>query len=215
MNILIVSESFVIRDSIGNLLKKTLQPTDIKIVSNLEGIDNEELSKLDFAFIDVRSENIEVVETLAKIKSIFKKLRIMILDFKKDKEIFSVLTKMGIDGYILNISEEDEFMYIVKKVLNGKKFYDSELLQYIINRPINYEAQKLTNREFAVLKQVAKGLSNKDIAINLDVTDYTIKKHVSKILSKLNLKNRQDIVIYARDNNLLDNEKTKTKANAN
>lgn len=213
MNILIVSESFVIRDSIGNLLKKTLQPADIKIVSNLDGIESKDLSKLDFAFIDVKSENIEVVDTLAKIKSIFKKLRIMILDFKKDKEIFSVLTKMGIDGYILNISEEDEFMYIVKKVLNGKKFYDSELLQYIINRPINYEAQKLTNREFAVLKQVAKGLSNKDIAINLDVTDYTIKKHVSKILSKLNLKNRQDIVIYARDNNLLDNEKTKANAN--
>lgn len=205
MNILIISESFVIRDSIGNLFKRELQSNDIKVVPNLDSIESKEMYNLDFVFIDVRSHKIYEVEAISKIKSMFKKLKIMILDFNKDKELFLKLTKLEIDGYILNILEEDEFMYIVRKILNGKKFYDSELLQYVIDKSLNYETQKLTNKEFTVLKQVAKGLSNKEIATNLAVTDYTIKKHVSKILSKLKLKNRQDILIYARENKLLDN----------
>ena len=62
----------------------------------------------------------------------------------------------------------------------------------------------LTNREKCVLNYVCKGLSNKDIANELKITDYTIKKHVSNILSKLNLRNRQDIIIYAKENHILD-----------
>ncbi len=57
--------------------------------------------------------------------------------------------------------------------------------------------EDLTKKEEQVMKFLIKGLSNKNIAKEVDVTEYTIKKHVSSILSKLNLKNRQDIIIYA------------------
>ena len=62
----------------------------------------------------------------------------------------------------------------------------------------------LTNKEKSVLKYVCKGLTNKNIAEELNVTDYTIKKHVSSILHKLNLKNRQDIIIYAKGSGIID-----------
>lgn len=204
MNILVVSESFITRDSLCKLFTDVFQPADIKVVRNLEGLDNRYLSKLDFTVIDVQQNNIGIVETLSNIKNVFRNLKVMVLDSSRDIDLFLTLTKMGIDAYIIDVSDKDEFIYITKKVIRGKKFYDSELLQYVLNKPANKEVQKLTKRELDVLRQVANGLANKDIANNLGVTDYTIKKHVSKILSKLNLRNRQDIVIYARGNNMLD-----------
>ena len=93
---------------------------------------------------------------------------------------------------------------IIKRVLNGKKFYDSELLQYTIHNEKTNNGIDLTNREKCVLNYVCKGLSNKDIANELRVTDYTIKKHVSNILSKLHLRNRQDIILYEQDNHIID-----------
>ena len=105
---------------------------------------------------------------------------------------------------ILNIDDKDEFIYIIKRVLNGKKFYDSELLQYTIHNEKTNNEIDLTNREKCVLNYVCKGLSNKDIANELKVTDYTIKKHVSNILSKLHLRSRQDIILYAQDNHIID-----------
>ncbi|WP_278682875.1 response regulator transcription factor, partial [Paraclostridium bifermentans] len=77
-----------------------------------------------------------------------------------------------------------------------KKFFDSDLLGNFKNECVsNFE--DLTKKEEQVMKFLIKGLSNKNIAKEVDVTEYTIKKHVSSILSKLNLKNRQDIIIYA------------------
>ena len=204
MKILVVSESFIIRDSLNHILNEILDTDDIITVSNLNNVLDKELLEIDFSFIDVNKNNISIVERLSKIRRQFKSLKIMILDSKKDIELFIKSIDYGIDGYILNIDDKDEFIYIIKKVLNGKKFYDSELLQYTIHNEKTNNEIDLTNREKCVLNYVCKGLSNKDIANELKVTDYTIKKHVSNILSKLHLRNRQDIILYAQDNHIID-----------
>ena len=204
MKILVVSESFIIRDSLNHLLNEILDTDDIITVSNLNNVLDKELLEIDFSFIDVNKNNINIVKRLSKIRRKFKSSKIMILDSKKDIELFIKSVDYGIDGYILNIDDKDEFIYIIKKVLNGKKFYDSELLQYTIHNEKTNNEIDLTNREKCVLNYVCKGLSNKDIANELKVTDYTIKKHVSNILSKLHLRNRQDIILYAQDNHIVD-----------
>lgn len=204
MKILVLSESFIIRDSLNHILNEILDTDDIITVSNLNNVLDKELLEIDFSFIDVNKNNINIVKRLSKIRRKFKSSKIMILDSKKDIELFIKSVDYGIDGYILNIDDKDEFIYIIKKVLNGKKFYDSELLQYTIHNEKTNNEIDLTNREKCVLNYVCKGLSNKDIANELKVTDYTIKKHISNILSKLHLRNRQDIILYAQDNHIID-----------
>ena len=204
MKILVVSESFIIRDSLNHILNEILDTDDIITVSNLNNVLDKELLEIDFSFIDVNKNNINIVKRLSKIRRKFKSSKIMILDSKKDIELFIKSVDYGIDGYILNIDDKDEFIYIIKRVLNGKKFYDSELLQYTIHNEKTNNEIDLTNREKCVLNYVCKGLSNKDIANELKVTDYTIKKHISNILSKLHLRNRQDIILYAQDNHIID-----------
>ena len=202
MKILVLSESFIIRDSLNHLLNETLNTNDIITSSNANHLSNEDLLEVDLSFIDIN--NINIVERLSKIRNKFENHKIMILDSQKDIELFIKSVDYGIDGYILNIDDKDEFIYIIKRVLNGKKFYDSELLQYTIHNEKTNNEIDLTNREKCVLNYVCKGLSNKDIANELRVTDYTIKKHVSNILSKLHLRNRQDIILYEQDNHIID-----------
>ena len=204
MKVLVVSESFIIRDSLNHLLNEILDTNDIITASTTNDLSNEDLLEIDFSLIDVNKNNISIVERLSKVKNKSKSPKIMILDTRKDVEIFLKSVDYGVDGYILNIDDKDEFIYIVKKVINGKKFYDSELLQYSISKEKTNSETDLTNREKCVLNYVCKGLSNKDIANELKITDYTIKKHISSILNKLHLRNRQEIIIYARDNHIID-----------
>ena len=204
MNVLIVSESFIVRDSLNHLFNDIFDAKNIKSVSNINELSNEELINIDFSFIDINKNNSDVLNRLSEKKNRYNSLKIMVLDGNKDRELFLKSIDYGIDGYILNISDKEEFIYMVKKVLNGKKFYDSEVLQYRVSEERVNNETVLTNREKNVLRHVCKGLSNIDIANELNVTDYTIKKHVSSILNKLKLKNRKDIIIYAKDNHLLD-----------
>ena len=204
MNVLIVSESFIVRDSVNNLFNYTFNCKNINAISNTNELLNEELKSIDFLFIDINKENIEILKRLSKIKDKSKKTKIMVLDSKRDMDIFLKAIEYGVDGYTLNISDKEEFVYLINKILNGKKFYDPEVLQYKMSRVSVNNENILTNKEKSVLKYVCKGLTNKNIAEELNVTDYTIKKHVSSILHKLKLKNRKDIIIYAKGSGMID-----------
>lgn len=203
MKVLIISESFIVRDSLSNLFKEIFDNVYIESASNKNEFETKDLSNFNFIFIDATIRDTEIVNIVENIRRISQDAKMMVMDVRKNKNLFLELVKLGVDGYILNILDKEEFIYIVKRIMMGKKFYDSELLQESIENQIDTTNVKLTQREFSVLTYVCKGFSNKEIAKALAVTDYTIKKHVSSILHKLHLKNRQDIIIYARDNNLV------------
>ena len=112
MKILVLSESFIIRDSLNHILNEILDTDDIITVSNLNNVLDKELLEIDFSFIDINKNNINIVERLSKIRNKFENLKIMILDSQKDIELFIKSVDYGIDGYILNIDDKDEFIYI-------------------------------------------------------------------------------------------------------
>ncbi|WP_195946169.1 response regulator transcription factor [Paraclostridium bifermentans] len=195
MNFLVVSECFLFRNSLTHLFENIFDDMNVKSLPNLKDISIEDIMNSELLFLDSNSQQNYITKAVKDIKK-FKDIKIIILDTKKDKSLFLDLLKVGIDGYILDISDEDDFKYIIKKIINGKKFFDSDLLGNSKNECVS-KFENLTKKEEQVMKFLVKGLSNKNIAKEVDVTEYTIKKHVSSILSKLNLKNRQDIMIYA------------------
>lgn len=198
MKSLVVSEFFLVRNSLKHLFKNIFDEADIKVLSDLKDISKEDILCSELLFLDSNSQKNNVVKIVEDIRS-FKDIKIIILDTKKDKSSFLDLIKIGIDGYILDISDEDDFQYIIKKIINGKKFFDSDLLQNPkVESLVNFK--NLTKKEEKVMKFLSSGLSNKSIAKELDVTEYTIKKHVSSILSKLKLRNRKEITLYAIEN---------------
>ena len=202
MNLLLATESFVVRESLENLFCNMLWDPQILSISDLTKIDLEEISDLDFIFVDIKEGWESHIKVINEAKILFPNVKVMILGRNNDKTLFEKVVELGIEGYIKGFSEKEEFIFILKKVLQGQKVYESDLVQSLLydNRKKNING--LTKREIEVLLELGKGLNNKQISQNLFITEHTVKKHISNILDKLSLNNRQEAIIYLINNPL-------------
>ncbi|AUN14539.1 LuxR C-terminal-related transcriptional regulator [Paraclostridium sordellii] len=196
MNILLISNSFIIKDVLSQLFKNNLEVEKLITKNKLKDTKKEEFERIDFIFMDLNEAYIEDLNILEQIKKSFKDIRIMILDMKKNEKFFKKAVLMEVEGYIFNILEKEEFLSYVKKVLNGNKVYAPDLLKSIISAENSMKSDSLTNREKEIIQLIGEGLDNKQIAKKIYIEECTVKKHVSNILKKLNLRSRKDIIIY-------------------
>lgn len=199
MKLLIISKSFLVREAISNLFECEFSPSEIKVVFRLDEISETDIKEYNFIFIEVDSDNLIDLENVVSYKERYSDVKLLVLDAQKKQSIFNLATKWRVDGYILDIRDREEFIYVIKKILNGKKYYDADLVQSALSKKNTIDTSMLTSRENEVLAKVSKGCSNKEIAENLHITEYTVKKHVSSIFNKLNLSSRQDAIIYYRE----------------
>ncbi|MEK3883483.1 response regulator transcription factor [Paenibacillus sp. PL2-23] len=109
---------------------------------------------------------------------------------------------IGVQGVILKDSHPEELLFAVHTVHRGKKYYDFELLQPRLQDAQPDNEHQLTSKEHEVLQCLSEGLSNKEIANRLYITEYTVKKHVSQVLAKLNLSDRTKAALYFHSNKL-------------
>ena len=196
MNILIVSESFVMREYMEMLLINTFNNANIKAKKRLSESTEEELLQMDFILIDIYNEIVKDLKIIDYIKIKNKKLKTLVTDRDKNKNTFKKVLHYGIEGYITNTIEKDEFIFLLKKIISGKKIYETNLIENLVNNSLENKLDKLSKREKEVLDEISKGLNNKEISDNLFITESTVKKHVSNIFVKLNIKNRQEAIIY-------------------
>lgn len=195
MRVLITSDSFLFAESIGCSLKNIYDIIDV-CIEDINNIDKIYENKYDM-LIFYRTKDNDYFEEIINLKKIINKT--IIIDQLKDENILSICIEHDINAYITDIEDEYEFKYIINKVVKGDKFYDSKSMSKIIKKPRVEIELILTTREEEVMVEVGKGLSNRDIANMLGVTEFTIKKHLSNILSKLKLKSRKDIIVYVNE----------------
>ncbi|MGL4796566.1 MAG: response regulator transcription factor [Paraclostridium sp.] len=204
MSILVISDSFVIRDGVGSLLKEILNTDKLKLFSSIEEVKYKNLNKLEFVFVDIKKDDIHKLVEIYEIKNKLENVKVMILDTSKDKDILIKSVEYDFESYITSLADKEDLIYIIKKLSKGHRFYDSDLTKVILCNINKSGIEILTDREKEVLFKIADGFNNRDIADKLNITEYTVKKHVSSILSKLNLKSRKDAIIYVKDNLILD-----------
>lgn len=200
MNILLVSESFIIREALSNIFNNMFEDVFVRSISNIRELKSSNLVDINFVFLDVHNNSIDQLDVISEIKDMHNSIKVMILDYSKNKDIFVKSVTLGLDGYILGIGDKDDFIYSVNRMLSGKKIYDTDLLPEVLDIGSRNEIEILTMREREVLCLVSEGMNNRQIAGKLHITEYTVKKHVSSIFNKLNLKNRKDVIIYVKDN---------------
>ena len=196
MNILIVSEAFVIREYMEYFFKDLLEDVNVNVKRTLRETTKDELLQTDFILIDIHNDIVKDLKIIDYIKLKNKKLKALVIDRNKNKNTFKKVLDYGIEGYITNTIEKDEFIFLINKVLSGKKSYETDLIEVVVNSKTESNIEKLTKRECEVLKEMSKGLNNKEIGENLFITECTVKKHVSNIFQKLNIRNRQEAIIY-------------------
>ncbi|MCG1010225.1 response regulator transcription factor [Salinicoccus sp. ID82-1] len=149
----------------------------------------------------------------SRINDAFPEVKILILTMYDDEEYIVHTFKSGAKGYILKNSPDDELIRAIRKVHGGDRYVDPVLMDENIERLLNNEVMPeqlgepfsvLTRRELEILPLIAKGYGNKDIAEMLFVSVKTVEAHKSRIMEKLELSNRPELVEYAMKKKLID-----------
>ena len=159
--------------------------------------------------MDIRMPESNGIEGTKLIKEAFPEVKVLIVTTFQDTEYIVEAVQNGASGYLLKDSSPDAILDGIKVALSGKVVMDTVISEALLTKTSvekeeSFDAEKwgLTTREVELIAQVAKGLSNKEIAQTLFLSEGTVKNNISTILSKLELRDRTQLVIFAYENKL-------------
>lgn len=197
MDILVVDDHPLVVQGLISVLSLEKNVNHIYSASNIDEAMNElHNHQIDFAIIDLKlgdEDGLEIV-TQAKAKDYHTKL--IILTSSIQKEDFLRAKAMNVDGYVLKKAYVEDILYAFHVISRGKKFYDTEILEYK-TRYENSQLDELTTRELDVFMALGEGLDNNEIAHKLFISQNTVKKHMSNIMAKLEYEHRIQVAILA------------------
>lgn len=207
--VMIADDHSLVREGIKQLLEFD---GSIEIVSEaangIECLDKLESCVPDVLLLDINMPEKNGLEVLEEIKRKELDFRVLILTVHNELEYLLKAVDMGVDGYILKDSESAELKRAIQAVLDGENYIQASLIPALNNRLANRDIDKdkidsLTSRELEVLIQVANGMFNKEIAINLNISERTVKNHVSNIFKKIDVSDRTQAAVFAIKNNII------------
>ncbi len=158
--------------------------------------------KPDVIIMDLQMPQKSGLEAIIDIRKKMPDARILVVtSFAEDETVFSAI-KAGAQGYLLKDSTPEDLLHAIRDVYNGRLSLHPTIAAKVIqelHRPTNLKptSDPLTARELDILKCVAQGMTNQEIAAKLVVSERTVRTHVSNILSKLHLANRTQAALYA------------------
>lgn len=203
ITVMLIDDHRVVRQGLSDFLE--LQE-DIDIVGEAgSGEDGVQLAREllpDVVLMDLVMPGIDGVETTRRIKAVSPSTRVIVLtSFADDDKVFPAI-KAGAISYLLKDISPEELAHAIRAAQRNEAVLHPEVAAKLMQefsapRPNEAPVEQLTPREMDVLRLIAKGKSNKEIADTLIVSEKTIKTHVSNILSKLHLADRTQAAIYA------------------
>ena len=163
----------------------------------------------DVVLMDIRMPESNGIEGTKLIKEAFPEVKVLIVTTFQDTEYIVEAVQNGASGYLLKDSSPEAILDGIKVAMSGKVVMDTVISEALltnttVEKPVSFDAEKwgLTPREVELIQQVAQGLSNKEIAQTLFLSEGTVKNNISTILSKLELRDRTQLVIFAYENKL-------------
>ncbi len=192
------------------------QDTDIEVVGEADdGIVGTELATTlapDVVLLDVRMPRRSGVDACRAIKEAVPSAKIIMLTVSDEEGDLYETVKNGASGYLLKDSSIEEVAQAIRVVNEGQSLISPSMAVKLIDefkqmsKPDKQQstALKLTDRELEVLRLVARGLNNREVAKELFISENTVKNHVRNILEKLQLHSRMEAVMYAMKEKLLD-----------
>ena len=210
IKIMIADDHSMIREGLKSLLELE---GDIQVVAEAEdGVDCLEKLKIctpDVLLLDInmpRKNGLEVLQTLKSSKS---NVKVFILTFHNELEYLMKAVDIGEDGYILKDSESAELKKAIFSIVEGENYIQPSLIPSLNSKMIEKnrdegKIESLTKRELEVLKLLAVGMYNKEVAEKLNISERTVKNHVSNIFKKIEVTDRTQAAVFAIRNNLIE-----------
>lgn len=159
-----------------------------------EGLEQYRLHQPDITLMDLRMPGIGGVETIRAIRAEFPSAKIIVLStYQGDEDIYRAL-EAGAVTYLLKDMVAERMMTVIREVAGGGRPIPAEIAQQLSSRMLR---ASLTVREVEVLKLVARGMRNKQVAAELKISEETVQGHVKNILAKLSVHDRTEAVAIA------------------
>ena len=212
IHVLVVDDHPIVRRGLSNEIN--LDPQMQVIAEAADGVEAVEMARRlnpDVILMDAVMPNKNGIEATADILRENPLAKVLILtSFTEDERMLAAI-KAGALGYILKDRHPEEVLQAIRDTYDGKPYLNPStarrLLQALPWLDETATVVHLTSREKDVLTWVAKGAPNKEIATVLCIQEATVRTHVSNILSKLNLENRSQLVLYAVRTGLVEQKK--------
>jgi DNA-binding NarL/FixJ family response regulator len=213
-SVVIADDQAVVRGGLRMILEA--QP-DLEVVG--EASDGSEALDLirelgpDVVLMDIRMPELDGIEATRRVAQTGRATRVLVLTtYGMDEFVYDAL-KAGAAGFLVKTEPPERLVDAVRVVARGEALLAPEITRRLVDRfvagmrpnaPAPPELDELTTRELEVLKLVARGLSNAEIAAALYVSDGTVKTHVARVLSKLGLRDRVQAVVFAYESGLVE-----------
>ncbi|KGM45521.1 response regulator transcription factor [Neobacillus niacini] len=211
IRILIADDHHVVRRGLAFFLKTQ---KDIEIIGEAgngrEAVELARTLKPDLILMDLVMPEMDGIQATQIIKNELPEIKIMMLTSFSDQDHVIPALEAGASGYQLKDIEPDELINCINKIINGENQLHPKATSHLLANLSNKESneknsiKQLTKRELDVLREIARGKSNKEIASSLFITEKTVKTHVSNLLSKLELADRTQAALFAVKNQLVE-----------
>jgi DNA-binding NarL/FixJ family response regulator len=198
----------MVREGIRQLLELEDNICVIGEVGNgIECIDAIYKLRPDVVILDINMPKMDGISVLKRIKETNIKCKVIVLTFYNELAIIQDAVQNGANGYILKEADSALLIKAINVVTSGEK-YIQPAIAAMLRQSKFIEKQKgveiLTKRELEIIKLLVGGLYNKEIADDLNISEKTVKNHISSIFRKINVSDRTQAAVYAIKNNLVE-----------
>jgi DNA-binding NarL/FixJ family response regulator len=206
IRVVLADDHSVVRKGVREFLE---EEPDIDVIGEAsDGLQAVELAtelQPDVIVMDIKMPQLSGVDATKRIRSAAPKVRVLALTAYDDDPYIFGLLEAGASGYVLKTAESSELIRAIRAVAAGQSALDPAIAPRIIARvaqpaPV---AESLTERELEVLRLAARGLTNKQIGHDLDISDRTVQNHLANIYAKLGVASRTEAVTAALQRGML------------
>jgi len=195
--IMIIDDHEIFRNGLKHLINSTSWGTCCGEASSIEtALDLIKKTKPSILLLDLYIGGRRSFEEIPRLRKISPSTKIVILTVSEDEEDVYEATRQGVEGYILKNTSFSQLEAYLMDINRGSIIMSESLASILFKEVIkNNIIKPLSDREYEVLSLVAGGCSNRDIAEKLCISVYTVKNHISNIMKKMNVKNRNQLAI--------------------
>ncbi len=209
IRLILIEDNRLLREGINAMLKKD---SDLNVVGAFSDsdfvIEQIEELKPDILLLDLGLTNKNSLELVKSVKDAYPDIKIVVMDLVPIQEDIFQFVEAGVSGFILKDATVGEFTKTICSVASGEKVLPAILAGSLFSQIVEYgvkvlgpsktaQSLRMTKREREIIQLIAEGLTNKEIAYELNISVYTVKSHVHNILEKMALNTRVQIAINA------------------
>lgn len=202
MKVVIVDDHPLVRKGLASILKMSGTMELLGEAANSgEALHLFKTKKPDLALVDLRLGRESGLDLIKEAQCQGVTCKFVVLTSSTEEKDFTTAKELGVAGYVLKDALPEELLHALHMIGKGRNYFDQGVLEFALKTRKSPGRERfteaLTPKETEVLIELGKGLSNKEISQIMFITEYTVKKHVSQVLAKLNLADRTHAALYA------------------